>query len=214
MSARVLLATGNDILATGLTARLSTETGIDSVTVVRDGLEALRALEASPLDVVVLDVMLPGIPGLGLIERARQRRQSLAWVALAQRPARSEIEEIMRAGAAGIVSTCSSAAALAEAVRRVHAGGAYVATEVMNTLVEAPLNGDMTQSQASTALTAREREVLRLIADGLSCPEIAQRLGVSPRTVETHRAHMMSKLDLRKTAALVRYAVREGLVAA
>ena len=73
MSARVLLATGNDILATGLTARLSTETGIDSVTVVRDGLEALRALEASPLDVVVLDVMLPGRSGFDACRTLRRR---------------------------------------------------------------------------------------------------------------------------------------------
>ncbi|MGH0030369.1 MAG: response regulator transcription factor [Myxococcota bacterium] len=214
MSARVLLATECHVLRDGLTSLLERQEGIQSVTPAADAEAAMRALESGAVDIAVLDVSLHG-PGADVtLVRPRGRRTPLPWIALTGSLSRTSIEEIMRSGAAGIVSSWSSARALAECIRRVHAGASYVAVEVMDAMARVPLNRSADSGSGANALTSREIEVLRLIASDYSSPEIASRLGLSPRTVETHRSSLMSKLELRKTAALVRYAVREGLVTA
>lgn len=216
MGARILLATGHEILRSGLEPRLLREPDIESVALASTGDEALRVLAQTSLDVAVIEADLPGLSSVEVIERAKDARTKVRCVALVSRYDRSELDAIMRAGTSGIVSTFSPARALVKAVVCVHRGHCYVSEDVTSALVSGVCGvggAKMTSSHEAAGLSVREREVLRLVAEDCSSREISQRLGISPRTVETHRAHLMDKLQVHKTAALVRIAVREGLVA-
>jgi DNA-binding NarL/FixJ family response regulator len=127
---------------------------------------------------------------------------------------RGHVEEVLRAGASGYVLKDAASADLLEAIDAVRAGDSFLSSGVTQQVVDALTRPGEPSDRSLASLTDREREVLTLIAEGLSSKEIGDRLGVSLKTVESHRANLMDKLDIHKVSALVRFAIRAGLVSA
>ncbi len=216
---RVLMAGPHPMFQEGL-RRLFAEAGdLELVAGVGHVQAALRGVVDAAIDVAVIETELVreagGEPaGIDAIEQIRSVQASTRCVALSVRGSRRELEKALAAGASGFMTRAGSSGELIEAIRSVHAGRWYVSPSVTEGLVTTLGKRAEPGATGLAGLTAREQEVLELIASGHSSPEIARRLGVSTRTVDSHRARLMNKLGLRKTAGLVRFAVREGLIAA
>lgn len=214
MSVRVLLADGHEMLRQGMREAFSGIGDVDVVAEAGTGAEALRVVETGVVEVAVIDTALKDGPGLELIHTITEDHPRTRCIALSPATSRFEFDRAMRAGAAGFAVKANGLEELRKAIDAIHWGRCYVSTAVAGHLVHA-LNDDADgRGPTPLALTRRERDVLRLVADGCSSREIAGSLGVSKRTVETHRSRLMAKLDIHKTASLVRFAVREGLIGA
>ncbi len=211
MALTLLLADDHRIVRQGLRAILAAEPDFQLVGEAGDGHEALRLLEQLQPAVMVLDLMLPGLSGLEVARAAAARAPETRVVVLSMHANESYVTEALAAGASGYVLKDASAAELVKAIREAAAGRRYLSpplseqalTAYARRAASAPLDPYHT-------LTAREREVLQLTADGHSGAEIGRRLFISPRTVESHRANLMRKLSLRNQKELVRYAVERG----
>jgi DNA-binding NarL/FixJ family response regulator len=158
--------------------------------------------------------MMPGLSGLEVTRQVHERFPQTRIVVLSMHASEPYVMEALRNGASGYVLKESSAADLIQAVREVMAGRHYLSQPLSDRAIQA--YAERGQSAASLdpyeTLTAREREVLHLAAEGYSSTEMAAKLGISPRTVETHRAHLMRKLNLQNQSELIRYALRRGLL--
>ena len=210
---RVLLADDHAMLREGI--RLSLEAMGDMVVVAEadDGASAVQQTTATCPDVVVLDVTMPRLNGLEALRQIKRAHPDLPVLILSMHDNETYVVQALQAGASGYVLKRSAARELASAIRSVHAGDAYlhpgiakrVITDYVQRLDPAEAAGPL------SALTAREREVLQLAADGRTVRQIAARLHLSPKTVEHHRAAAMNKLDLHNQTDLVKYAIRIGL---
>lgn len=198
---RVLIANDNPVFAEGLRAALGRDSRILVVGTARDGKEALRLARSLAPEVVLLDLNLPGLGGIDALTRLRRTAEESRVIVLARHADAGLVLEAVRYRVKGYLLTDSAASLFPQAVAAGHAGGT---SSVVNR-EDAPA-GD------SAGLTAREREVLALVAEGLSSKEIAVRLKIGARTVETHRERLMDKLDVRNTVGLVRSAHARGLV--
>jgi DNA-binding NarL/FixJ family response regulator len=214
MAATLLLVDDHQIVRQGVWAILKTEPDFRLVGEAADGQEAVRLAERLTPDVLVLDLMLPG--GLNGMEVARQvakRSPKTRIVFLSMHANEAYVVEALRAGALAYVVKEAGAEELVRAIRAVLAGRRYFSAPLSERAIQAY------QEKASGAtldpfhtLTAREREVLQLTAEGLSGLEIGDRLFISSRTVESHRANLMRKLGVRNQKELVRFALQRGLV--
>ena len=210
---RVLLADDHAMLREGI--RLSLEAMGDMVVVAEaeDGASAVQQTDETRPDVVVLDVTMPQLNGLEALRQIKRAHPDLPVLILSMHDNETYVLQALQAGASGYVLKRSAARELASAIRAVHAGDAYlhpgiakrVITDYVRRLDPAEGAGPL------SALTAREREVLQLAADGRTVRQIAARLHLSPKTVEHHRAAAMNKLDLHNQTDLVKYAIRIGL---
>ena len=208
MALSVLLADDHQIVRQGLRALLAREPDIRLAGEAADGHEALRlAAELRP-DVLVLDLMLPGVGGLEVARQLGRSEKPPRVVVLSMHSNEAYVLEAVRAGASAYVLKEAGADDLVRAIREVAAGRRYFSPPLTEANIEAyarkigPVAADPYQS-----LTAREKEVLRMTADGQSCTEIAEKLFISARTVENHRANLMRKIGVRNQKELVRYAV-------
>jgi two-component system response regulator NreC len=173
-----------------------------------DGQEALHIAHAQHPDVAVLDIGMPYLNGLETARRLRETLPQTKIVLLTMHTEDPYVLEAVQAGAVGYVLKTQAALDLVQAIRDVLQGEIYLSPKVSRTVVTAYL----TRSDLPPdPLTSREREVLQLIAEGETTKEIAWRLGLSVKTVESHRIKLMRKLDIHETATLVRYAIRRGL---
>jgi DNA-binding NarL/FixJ family response regulator len=208
MSLAILLADDHQIVRQGLRALLTREQDFRLVGEAADGHEALRLAATLRPDVLVLDLMLPGPGGLEVARQLSRSGKPPRIVVLSMHSNEAYVLEAIRAGASAYVLKEAGADDLVRAIRAVVAGRRYFSPPLTEESVEAyarkigPGSADAYQS-----LTAREREILQLTADGQSCTEIAERLFISARTVENHRANLMRKLGVRNQKELVRYAV-------
>ena len=208
----ILLADDHHVIRQGLRSLLGAVPGFCVVGEAGDGLEALQLIESLQPDVLVLDLRMPGLSGLEVARQTSQRSQSTRVIILSMHDNESYVLEALRHGAAGYVLKTSSADCLVEAVRQVSMGRRYLSPPLTERALEAyvgrareaPLN-------VYETLTAREREVLNLVAEGYTSAEIADLLSISSRTVGTHRTNLMRKLDLHSQADLIRYALRRGI---
>ncbi len=210
---RVLLADDHAMLREGI--RLSLEAMGDMLVVAEaeDGASAVQQTAETRPDVVVLDVTMPRLNGLEALRQIKREYPDLPVLILSMHDNETYVLQALQAGASGYVLKRSAARELAAAIRSVHAGDAYlhpgiakrVITDYVQRLDPAEAAGPL------SALTAREREVLQLAADGRTIRQIAARLHLSPKTVEHHRAAAMNKLDLHNQTDLVKYAIRIGL---
>lgn len=173
------------------------------------GLDAIDWVRDKRPDVVVLDIGLPDLNGIEVAARIRESRTGARIVALSAYSDKRFVSEMLKAGASAFVSKASAGTELVVAVRTAAAGGSYLSPDVAGALASQMRDG---ASPDAAHLGRREREVLRLIAQGLRSPAIAEQLHVSVATVDVHRRNIMRKLGLHTVAELTRYAVREGIV--
>jgi DNA-binding NarL/FixJ family response regulator len=204
--ATVLLADDHAVVAEGLASLLGSEFVL--VGTVTDGAQLLEAARRLRPDVIVTDVVMPGMSGLEALRRLKADAIAAKVIFLTMHADAQLAAEALRAGASGFVVKHAAGAELIAAIQTVLRGGTYLtpdlSQDVLATLAERG-------PSAGTTLTPRQRDVIRLIADGRTMKEVAAALGLSPRTVETHKYEMMQALGLRTSAELIRYALEHGL---
>ena len=206
MPIRILLAEDHILVRKGLRALLE-QAGMAVIGEASDGQEALRVAHEQRPDVAVLDIAMPHLNGLETARRLRQALPQTKIVLLTMHTEDPYVLEALQAGAVGYVLKTQATMDLVQAIRDIVRGELYLSPRVSRAVVTAYL----TRSDLPLdPLTSREREVLQLIAEGETTKEIAWRLGLSAKTVESHRIRLMRKLDIHETATLVRYAIRRG----
>jgi DNA-binding NarL/FixJ family response regulator len=208
MSMKIVLADDHRVVREGLKALLVGQ-GFDVVGEAPDGREALRQVEHHQPDIAVLDLSMPqlnGVDAARTIVRRWPRTRTLLLTIHSEDP---YVIDALRAGVRGYVLKTQAGTELAEAIREVGLGGVYLSPGISRAVVNASLGEGETPPDP---LSPREREVLQLVAEGKPNKQIASDLGISVKTVESHRSRLTQKLDIHDTAGLVRYAIRQGMV--
>lgn len=208
MPTRILLADDHVIVRQGLKSLLE-RNGLEVVAEAADGTDAIQLARAVRFDVAVLDIGMPRLNGIDTAREILAIVPQARIVVLTVHAEERQIAAAFRAGVRGYILKTQALEELVTAIREVSAGGTYVSPQVADVLLGAFLTGT---SAAEDPLTRREREVLRLIAEGKTTKEIAEALGVTVKTAESYRSRLKTKLDIHDTAGLVRYAIRYGLV--
>jgi DNA-binding NarL/FixJ family response regulator len=207
---RVLLADDHAIVRDGLRAVLEAEPGVSVVAQVSDGPAALAAIEQHKPDVAVLDIQMPGLTGLEVARQVVASGARTKIVLLSMHKEDAFVRAAVDAGVAGYVVKEDAARELTQAIRAAARGDVYLSPRVAGQVMQAVRSG-APAAGARAQLTPRERDVLRLLADGLTSKEIAGKLHLSPKTVDGHRTAIMDKLAIRNVAGLVKFAIRSHL---
>jgi DNA-binding NarL/FixJ family response regulator len=212
MSIKVIVADDHRIVREGLCSLLEKEKDITVVGQAENGQTAVRLAQRLNPDVVVMDISMPDLNGMEAAQRICAESRRTKVIGLSMHSDRRFVTRMLKAGAAGYLLKDSAFGELAEAIRAVVAGRKYLSPSIGEGLIDDYIqHPDPSAGPVFSALSAREREVLQLLAEGHSAKEIALRLHVSVKTVETHRRHIMEKLDVHSVAELTKLAVREGL---
>lgn len=206
---RLLLVDDHAVVREGLRSLLTADDRFEIVGEAADGATALSAAEQLQPDVVVMDVSLPGMNGAQVTRRLKEQLPAIKTVALTVHEEGGYLRSLMDAGASGYVLKRSAASELLRAIEVIGDGGTYLDSSIAGQLVNR-LGQKRTVAAPSSALSEREREVVRAVAHGFSNKEIAAKLDVSVKTVETYRYRATDKLGLRSRADLVRYAIEQG----
>lgn len=209
MSLRVLLADDHLVLRQGVRALLERQ-GVEVVAEAADGKVAVELVRAHQPDVAVLDVMMPLLNGIDAARQIFDACPTTRVVLLTALEQERLVTEAVRAGVRGVLLKTQAAEDLVLAIQQVSRGGFYVGAGVSQAVVDACRAAAVT---GRTLLTSRERQVVQLVAEGKSTKQVAALLEITPKTAEFHRARVMKKLNLHDVAGLVRYAIREGLIA-
>lgn len=210
---RILIADDHSIVREGVRMILDGQEDFEVVGEASTGRQALEEARRLRPDVVVMDISMPDMTGIEATAKIRAELPQTQVMGLTMHEDESYVFELLKAGAAGYVLKRAAAEDLVTAVRAAHQGEAFLYPTVAKLVVQDYLQRATAQDQAALdGLTGREREVLTLIAEGLTNQEIAGRLYISIKTVQTHRAHIMEKLNLHDRTELVRYAIRKGLI--
>jgi DNA-binding NarL/FixJ family response regulator len=213
MSLTLVLADDHHIVRQGLRALLKTVPDFELVGETADGREVLRLVERLHPDVLVLDLMMPGLSGLEVTRRVSHRGLKTQVVILSMHANEAYVVEALRSGATAYILKEADADELVRGIREAAAGRRYLSPPLSERTIEAYLRKtEAAAMDALQTLTNREREIMQLAAEGHTSAEIAKRLFISPRTVETHRANLMRKLGVRNHAELIHYAIRRGMV--
>ena len=208
MPLRILLADDHQIVRQGLKALLEREQ-FQVIAEASDGHEAIRQAQALRPDVAVLDVSMPQLNGVDAAREIARAVPGVRTILLTVHTEDAYVVTALRAGIKGYVLKNQASADLLQAIREVSLGKTYLSPGISQAVVDACL----TKSELpADPLTVREREVLQLVAEGKSTKEVAQVLGISAKTADSHRTRMMRKLDVHETASLVRHAIRLGLI--
>jgi DNA-binding NarL/FixJ family response regulator len=215
MNIRILLADDHRILREGLRSLLAQQPDITVVGEASDGNEAVELARQLRPDLVIMDVVMPGIDGVVATRQIRVECPETRVIALSMHADRRFVSEMVRAGALGYLVKDSAFEELNQAVRSVMANRPYLSAVITGTLVEDFVRQTSALDRPPVSplhmLTGREQEVLRLLADGKRVKEIGHLLSISVKTVESHRQNIMDKLEIHSTIELTRYALREGL---
>jgi RNA polymerase sigma factor (sigma-70 family) len=212
-SIRVVLADDHTLVRAGIRSLLQEIEGIEVVGEAGDGVELLQRVADCRPDVVLLDIGMPRMSGLEAVAQLSKIDPSIRAVILSIHRAEEYVIEALRAGAVGYLLKDSAVSELEIALRTVTQGEQYLSPAVSQTVVDNYVERyTATAADALALLTPREREVLKLVAAGLTSKEIAQHLGISYRTVEVHRLNLMRRLNVHDVTALVRFAVGAGLL--
>jgi len=210
---KVLIADDHTILRQGIKALLDNQAGIEVIGEAKDGREALTLIEDLLPDVILMDIAMPGLNGLEATRRIKKKFPKIKVLVLTMYTNEEYVFQILQAGANGYLVKETAFQDLISAIRAVYRDEAFmspsISKKVINRYTQRVRDANDTTGDM---LTTREREILQLIAEGSSSKKIAEALFISPKTVETHRTHIMDKLNIHNRTDLVKYAIRTGIV--
>jgi two-component system response regulator NreC len=211
---RIVLADDHTILREGLRALLTADPDFEIVGEAQDGRDAVRCVEKLEPDLLLMDLSMPRMSGMDAIREIKKRYPATRIIALTVHKTEEYILTTLQAGADGYVLKDATHGELFMAIKNVMAGKSYLSPDISEKVIEGYLESRQSSCSVSAwgTLSQREREVLKLIAEGYKNKEIAEDLCISLKTVEKHRANLMKKLDLHNAASLTVYAVEKGLV--
>lgn len=209
---RVLLADDHTLVRAGFRSLLQSLAGIEVIAEADDGRQALRLIETHQPDVVLMDIAMPGLNGLEATIQVAQKFPYVHVIILSMHESEEYVLRALQAGATGYLLKDADTAELELAVKSVARGDTYLSPPVSKQVVSDYVQRAGGALSPLERLTPRQREVLQLIAEGQTTKEIAHTLGLSVKTVESYRAQLKERLDIRDVAGLVRYAIRTGLV--
>jgi len=211
----VILADDHALVRAGIRSLLERLPGVTILAEAGDGREAHALVMARAPDVVVMDISMPGLNGLDATARIVREQPRTKVLILSMHTSEDYVLQALRAGAAGYLLKDSATAELAQALDAIRHGETYLSPSISSEVMARHLQRQSDpRAEATKSLTPRMREILQLIAEGRSTKEIAFLLNLSVKTIETHRMHLMARLDIHEVAGLVRYAVRTGLITA
>ncbi len=211
MGLRVLLADDHQVVREGLRSLLSQQADIEVVAEAQDGREAVQLARELRPDLVIMDITMPSLNGTDATRQILEILPGAKVIALSMHGDRRSVTQMLQAGAVGYVLKHGAFRDLVVAIQNVAAGQIYLSPRVQGTLVHDYLRHLHPAESPSGTLSPREREVLQLIAEGLTTKDIAERLFLSEKTIQTHRQNVMNKLGLHTVTQLTKYAVMEGL---
>ena len=209
---RVLLADDHTLVRAGIRTLLETIEDLEVVAECGDGLEALELISRHRPDVALLDIGMPGMNGIEIARQSGRTSPKTKIVILSMHDDKTHVTQAIRAGVAGYLLKGAAVAELPLAIKAVMAGETYLTPKVSRHLVDGFLHDEGSEADPLEGLPRRQREILQLIAEGRSTKEIAGLFEVSVKTIETHRARLMERLDIHDVPGLVRFAIRVGLV--
>jgi len=216
LTIRILIADDHKIVCEGLKALLEAQPDMEIVAQAENGREAVKFAQKQKPDMVIMDVAMPDLNGLEAVRQILSTHPHIKVIALSMHADRRYVTGMLSAGASGYILKHCAFEELVHAIRVVLSNQVYLSPTIAGIVVKELAQSKASRPRQSTsssnqALTPREREVLQLIAEGHSAREIAQRLHLSVKTIETHRRQMMEKLEIRSIADLTKFAIREGL---
>jgi DNA-binding NarL/FixJ family response regulator len=203
---RVVLADDHELVRSGIKALLSMVDGVEVIAEASDGGELVALVDSLKPDLVMTDISMPGMDGITAISEIHRRHPEVKLLVLSMYDTVDFVKRAVASGACGYLMKDAPPFELEQAVRSVMATGSYYSPAIAQRLLQP------SEPTADDELTQRQVEILRLIAQGRASKEIAFELGLSPKTVDVHRARIMDRLQLNDIASLTRYAVRKGLV--
>lgn len=209
---RVLLVDDHGLVRAGLRALLSGPEGVEVVGEAGDGQEALLTIASADPQVVLMDIAMPRLSGFVATARITKQYPHVGVIILSMHANDEYVRESLQAGARGYLLKGADPLELQVALKAVSRGETYLTPSVSNHVVTGFVSGCKPRGSALDSLTSRQREVLQLIAEGRSTKDIAQTLNLSVKTVETHRADIMERLDIHDVPGLVKFAIRSGLI--
>ena len=207
---RIVVADDHTIVREGLKQVLSAASELAVVGEAQNGHEVLQRVRELEFEVLLLDMSMPGKSGIELIKQVREEKPKLRILVLSMHQERQYAVRAIKAGAAGYLTKESASAQLVSAIRKVAGGGAYITGEVAEQLALGAM--PQTDGPPHRALSDREFQVFRLLVSGKSVSDIAEELSLSVKTVSTHKARLMRKMNLRNQTELIRYAMRHRLI--
>jgi DNA-binding NarL/FixJ family response regulator len=209
----ILLADDHPIVRQGLHHLLENESNFQVIGEAGDGLEAVAMVDRLQPDVLVVDMMMPGLNGLEVIRQALKRQPNIRVIVLSMQSADAYLVEALKSGASGYVLKETGPSELVRAVHEVIKGNQYISPKLSERLSHTQKKKvNKIPIDPYESLTDREREILQMAAEGRTSTQIAQKLSISPRTAELHRSHMMKKLGLHNQMDVLRYALKRGIL--
>jgi len=214
----IFLADDHVILREGLKHILLEDTSLEIIGEAGDGREALEKIDKLKPDIAILDISMPTLSGLEASRVIRKYDKSIKIIILTRHDNEEYVQQAIKNGVNGFILKDSAGDDLLKAVRDVMNGNIYLSPKIVTNIIKSGIaepgsrNKIKLKSEKKELLTNREKEVLKLVAEGKSSNDIALLLRISPKTVKVHRLNIMNKLDIRNVTALVKYAIRSGLI--
>jgi DNA-binding NarL/FixJ family response regulator len=211
---KIVIAEDHTILREGLRMLLSSNPDFEVVGEAQDGLEAIRSVETNKPDLVLMDLSMPRMNGVGAIQEIKKQSPATKILVLTVHKTEEYILTTLKAGADGYVLKDATHSELMLAIENVFSGRSYLSPGISEKVIEGYLEGRKTVKSSTSwdTLTQREREILKMIAEGYKNKDIADYLCISAKTVEKHRANLMKKLDLHSASSLTAFAMEKGLI--
>jgi len=211
---RVLVVDDHTIVRDGICALLALAGDIEVVGEATNGSEALKMVSELHPDVVLMDIAMPIMGGLEATRRISKEFPKTKVLVITQHDDKEYVFPVLESGASGLISKAGASSELASGIRSVYRGDSFLSPSVARLLVENFQNtaGERSKQDPYKSLTGREREILKLLAEGYSNQEIAEMLVITPKTVEGHKTNLMSKLGIHNRIDLVKYALRKGII--